>query len=976
MSKEVRKISKCSKRLSIWDKDKQDFIPIDGVFCGYEDLLSLDESFDSGKLEFIGSSYSEPITPMTPIRIEYAENDGTLTDEMFKINHVATEYYLATETFLAQDTFFKNKPNTFRHRIKFVELTYQLACEVCDTLTFTNKLGHIYDSNAKEVIPNNIGDSGIFEFIYINKNNDFKSPILTDGSVVLEIASPEQFFKAKIVNMPFVNAISGEQTVKIYLDNDLISTKAGFLELNNINSEKILKIEYCSFFTRYESQEAPYFPIYYYKNAPFSVEYSILIKKDELFISKQYYTISEVLKRIVEVGVTRRVGEAVRYQIDDKVLEKYKKIRAPEFHMTRYTLFEALLEVGKYVHAIPRLVWNEQDKIANIITFDELGGSSEWIPSECDVMSGYNKARCGDEYCGAYDSAVENLINTTNEAEATIQDVIKTTRTESAKWLVENDSAIIMTDRPIYRLISLKVKDFIHNWETEIIPYVFESAEYGTLSGFDAIYPRSKCYALTYQQGDRRITGLEFIRESLTSISFATEGALTNILVEKMNISKDNISSYKDLAFSVTYIPITSARVVQKKAYEGDFDLKCTRIYNQQTNTVESNYYGEHIKGIIAMLGNKEEFRRYQSFDFNNWPKLGQLLNGMYIYNIMRNILSNDCIEFNLKLVENYNKLNEFYGLKSNFRMFEISEKQSIDRAINYGEDIFIGTEDSAVTQAKNVDFALKDVAGVLKNTLLGKNNTSALTAIAQGFANNNNEIGVGIQKPVIKSLITAALGNSIVFNYSYDDNYSAGVKVESYKNSNKYSQKLVPYGDNYGELYYLKLHILKDKDSSNLSEAMTAPEVEYDFADNAKVVFDYATKPLIIRKDSRECLNITTQVNFIAKEPNIVIGRLLCLRNYLVNVNSNFTAPHIVLLPYKVNMLNNYLDLSEALDIGEFGERNFDTAKLAIQNIRNASANAYKAWAIVDIATGEYYLAVNEELLGGETAKIIKFTY
>lgn len=985
--KNIKRMNKCSKRLSIWDENKSKFVAIgaeDGIggrFCGYEDELTLDETFDSGAVKFMESRASKPLKPLTPLRIEYAENDGVHNDDTYspsKEGYVTTEYWLSSTSRVVQDTCFSDRPNTYTHNIDMIEPTYLLTTAICDTLTFTNKLGHAFKENAELLEPikySNLSDEEnkkLFDKFELLKSYN---NIYSVNDKTLHIYSYDELIALKHgPALPGDRVYISDKKVAIYIDGVMIGTNITSVDIKG----SVIRIEYSGKYTESWSSPGSGGPNVNYSNEPFTYIYEIGVLEN--IKNKPFYTISNVLNRIVEVGVTRRKGEKQRYKIDSKVLEKYKDVRAPEFHITRNTLFEALLQVGDYIHAIPRLLWNEEDNAFNLITFDELGGDEEWKPSECDILTGCKKTRYVQESYGAYDSVVQNLINTTNEAEASVKSISRTPRVERGNWAIANDTACITVDKPFYRVLKLEVAKYENEKfiTKDITPYLYEEAEYETLSSYTDAYPYAKSYALTYRQGGNVINGFAFQRETCSNNIKIPNCSLQNILKKEGLTGMDN--NFKDLIFTVTYIPIVEARVVQKKAYKGDFDLNCSVIYNQQSNTVESNYYGENVKGILAMLGNEVTFMRYKVFDFNNLPRCGQKIGDNYIFNIKRNIMCNDSIEYSMLLTENFNKLNDYYGLHSNFRLFDVSEKQSINREINYSEELFLGFKQKKIKS----NFALKEVGNMIKNTLLSEESNN-LCAIAQGFDKDN----IAIQKPVIKSLVSGSMGNSIFFNYKYDDNFSAGEKVEDafiMDNNNKYSQKLVPYGDVYGELYYLKLHILKNKDSANLDEAKNAPECEYDFTNTNNVVFDYATDPLVIRKDSRECLNVTTQINFVAEDKEIVIGRLLCLRNSLVNMNANYPTPKLVLLPYKVNMLNSYLDLTNAWAVKDLDK--FDFKATEKEGIIGVSPNAtfmlpsgrepYKSWAIVDTATGEYYLAVNNDkgISSSADIKAVYFNY
>ena len=935
-----------SKKFFFWNKTTNEWEAISGIFCGYEDELTLDESLDMGKARFVESRQKRPFVPFTPLKLVFTDLD---TNKV-----MGKEYYVVADC----DTHLWSLVYTEEHgnmelNFSFIEATKMLERTKCDTLTFTNYLAHTYPPNATKLEPKIIAPGKAGEAFSLSSSVGYFSHIFEGESVNL-IPFDELILKTADLTMQRYYILNKQCSLDTTGEGDKIIAKYAFTCKKTKLTPSIDGI--------FEGE-------LWKENVQVIYEIGIL----HSIGLKPYYTISQVLNRILEVGKTRRNGvEEAKYKLAEDIEERYKDVQAPEFHITRSSLFEALLQVGNYIHAIPRLVWNEQTNKFDTITFDKLGTEEDWQKPDGTIFSGQSFWRSMEEYCGGLDIYAENIINTTNISMGAVKDVKTTPRTEDGQFLIYNDNVVIRTDKPMYRLIKLEVTDFSKT--EDITPYVYESAEYGTLSAFSDVYPYAKSYALTYRQGDRKITGLNFVKDEVNG--FSSNYSLVKIL-KRVGINISSLSSFKNLGFKVTYIPITSARVVQKKAYEGDFDLENSNFYNQNENTIENSFFGEHVKGVLAMSGNEVEIRKYAVYGYAPLPKLGQMIEGKYISNIKRDMYPVDHINVILTLTENFNKLNTYYALKSNYRLFDVSEKQSVDRAINYSEDIIIGDEISE-NNADNVSFNMQNV---LIDTITNSDARYAVNAISQGF----NKSNTAILKPIIHSCTTTALGNSIIFNWKNDDNYSAGVKTDETEGTVKYSQKLVQYGDNYGELHYLKLHLVKDKDLT-LAEAKNVPEYEYDFGNTDGVLFDYATKPLIIRKDSRECLNITTQVNFISNRKSVIIGRALTQYNKLVNLDNieklSGMYPAIIMLPYRINMLNSRLDTTNAEVAKEVGV-NFDgiavdnTKKLlAIRPFRNTTNNTYKSWALVlmkhitdsngditEVFDDEFFVAENIEL-------------
>ena len=95
--------------------------------------------------------------------------------------------------------------------------------------------------------------------------------------------------------------------------------------------------------------------------------------------TKEPLTVSDVLQRIASVCETRRNGiEEPRFVIDPVILAKYNSLPCPEFGFSRQTLWEMLLQIGDYIHAIPRLI-SDVDENWNVVSFDFLGSQEDAV---------------------------------------------------------------------------------------------------------------------------------------------------------------------------------------------------------------------------------------------------------------------------------------------------------------------------------------------------------------------------------------------------------------------------------------------------------------------------------------------------------------------------------------------------------------------------------------------------------------------
>ena len=194
---------------------------------------------------------------------------------------------------------------------------------------------------------------------------------------------------------------------------------------------------------------------------PFSITWQIIVYNFSNRQDSTPWTTTDVVNRLLTAGVTRRIGlDAQRYVFDSEQATKYAKVLAPEFAFTRGTLFEALLTVGGYIHAIPRLVDENRSDGALTVKFDLLG--------QDDVYSGtlpvpiYERySWSGNEYCGALDSTVDNLLNTTDRTQGAVTepsaDTFRAVNTTDGGFRISaNDGLVILTDKPIYQVTKLE----------------------------------------------------------------------------------------------------------------------------------------------------------------------------------------------------------------------------------------------------------------------------------------------------------------------------------------------------------------------------------------------------------------------------------------------------------------------------------------------------------------------------------------
>lgn len=973
----------------------------------------------------------------------------------------------------------------FRQRIELVELTKILERIPCDSISFTHKLNADilpYSAVIKcevsawiqrtewGVIQPDIEidpyDTSIFNWDFEKANSIYISPIQTANTLDFNYIIARKKTAVDAWIYPTSIELTGT-SIHENLDTTTFLAKdengnyqygvnytgyTAYRKLNNDYSKITVNISTAGIKTfayqfYFQASNTQGIVDDYYLRLTYHIEV-----KESSIQAKPIPSISDVIERILDEGSTSYfryygTGYDSRFILDDNIKQKFANINAPEFFLPRMTMFEALLEVGKYIHAIPRLTVdaNEDPKI---ITYDLLGLDEEYtLPNDAMVI-GYKNLQSADDYCGAIDSYVENFINTIDPAAGSITEPFdggyKTLRAgESGSITITNDTAVFEATYPIYRVIKFEM-GFI---DGELFPigditkYVYEASEYAGLFTTDkATYPNSVAYALKYTQGSRYITGFNTTSAALLSLiqSFKKE-SIANIVKLKSDgsITMESTQYYGNLAFRLTYIPMVNVRVKQIKPYikrYGDNNYISNTLYNNQNaNTVECNFYGESLKGKICRLGNEIEIYKVRFKQLEDLPKIGNLFNELdgswadtdyypekYIYKITHKRAQN-FIEADIYLTKDFNRLSQYFGLNSNFRLFEVSERQSIDRQVNISRLIKISNSTEYADHIYSISmtnyrglyrfactFLQREFNSLPSEDYSDPRGTKKISmAIMRLLGDERTGYATIGGRSFLKPVNSSAVGNSLLFTCNFEDNYSAGNRSTPafIDNVSIKQQRACPYGDNYGEFYGLDVELY---DRLYLTDGIYYPSSEdqqYNgIEDNLPIapdnlsgdsLFETAGDYPVIGKNSSEVISLNFQFHGVIVEdetvpihrrpPRIVMGSALWQRNGLIkefdeNINDAKT-PHLFVLPNRLSQLRNVIDLSTAIDLGAISESNLsfdvDNSRVTLSGLTISNVvGLYKAWCIADKDTGEFFIGQNGTFRTNQNIDPIYFTF
>ena len=920
-------------------------IEIDGVEVDFTSHLIfpikfselLDEQLDEASVTLL---YTEQtiIKPLTSVRIEFWNDE----DENAKQN----KHFLVASDSAEENPIGSGK---YKHTLYLIEQTKYLEGFICRSHGYVNKTGRAYSEGATYINYQYCKPSSPIP--HSPKTNMIKS-IITRGA---KLPTIRELFPSVSEGdyQEGVNRISLQPNGFVFTTAD--GTKDTAIEYVDSNDsiliipsgipQMIYEIVY-QISTNVSSQLFSYKVIFVYDVSP-----------------PQPWNAYTVLERALYMAETLREDEEPRFTIDQSIRAKLEAIETPEFQFTQSTLREVLQGIGNYLHAEPRLL------SGGVITFDFYGSNEEnevpLLPYAKNVLT-----QNIEQYAVGLDSTTENLVSSINYAQGVIVEPFsggyKTVRTESLYTRITDDNMLIATDYPIYDVIKL---EYYNNGSyVDITPYVFEAHDYTRMSSYDDLYPNSKAYALYYTQGEKNIQGLNFKIPNAVNTSVFSNYAIINIIRAVTGDSSFSVSDYPEMAFRLTYCPLFNARISQSKQCIVGFDKPRYLAYNQSQNIIESQYYGEHLKGVIARMGNVEKVITYIRWGLADIPKVGTLF---YDENDEEYYVSTVAVEIqpystkiSVGLSKDFNRYSEFIGINSLKRVYEVSERQASESNIVYSDYVIIG--DAVEVGTDTALFRINDIINAIKQKTNTEDKVTVL--VVRGYDAEENEL-----PRVVLPVQAVTLGNSAVFVAKYEDNYQAGVQsvyatVGTGGDAvSGYWQQGVSYSDYFGNVeklqlgYYDKLENW-DNEKSRLLPAAPSSLVVHSLRIRT------GDRHLIIKKGSTEIPTINYQINAVTNRRSIVIGSAFMKHLPLVSGYQQTHYAKLYILPNRLNKFADKVDLTGATEVTAFqnvGITSNDTQAFLPSITATTSG---KAWALVCSATNELLFGENRDITAGNS--------
>lgn len=652
------------------------------------------------------------------------------------------------------------------------------------------------------------------------------------------------------------------------------------------------------------------------------------------------------------------------FYVDPEFRDELSATLIIENFYNQKNLWEIMVEVGNYIHAIPELKFGSNDRF--MITFTRLGITEDDMEAKLGGKVGYENKQNGatklsiynsrsvEDYISATSSYITNMVQLGGYVEEWV-----VPKTSDETLLVSNDTADIQVSKPIIELLEIKVRRNSDGAIRNFTDFVYEKNVYDTLSiDFDVIPNRG--IALYYSLGESVITGGQFqLPQANTNIytDYAIKKCIYSAFHEYPPTDSSAWTSLKvnDYSFFIRYRTKDSVRQnhIRPDLRKYLLNTKWDRYpehnqFNNQTDVVvDSIKFGNNMFGKLIKTGNNS----YDVFEWNDqWKNVkhkGELyrLNGelYYVAKVMHTIY-NSYIVSKVSYSKDYNELSNIIGIPSEPRFYEISEQSLIWREFEVNDVLLLTDDEGQIEYSSNYVFNYDHLADLV----IGEGIDFAKYAVTvfkgdKDAGQYDQTVGQkDFYVEIINPINAYSSENTLTYEYDMKDNYGAGDKVIDVSpnvdvalDQRAYnSLRAVGYTDVYGRASLLDFYILGNlgqPDPASPSgykpptpeEVKAFPESPVDTKDPSASNFignyeilatnvkqfntDFNGRGIGLLKDCREAMSINYNLRMATSSDTFVLSPYVYLPK-----KSNV---RVVLLAEEVNKLSTgYIDNSKVI--------------------------------------------------------------
>jgi len=539
------------------------------------------------------------------------------------------------------------------------------------------------------------------------------------------------------------------------------------------------------------------------------------------------YTMYDVVERIRQLTPFKRysmVSTTRKFTIDSALATYLDGIDAPQFYLDKKNLREALIEVFKYIHAIPRIRFTSiagewvlyADFINNWQTNITPNGEDE---TQLDIIDHTTEADGGD-YSTATESFLENAVLNDDETTPSVITEMLTFRNESDIVVGDSNFKIILQS-PIY--VPVHFEGITEADDGEILTldlddYIIEKNVYDT---YDVTSGKgSKSCSGYWQKGSNAIDGLNENYGSF-SLQIAVENMFEAAILEQHPTKTVFSVSWETCVLRVSYISyIETMRSIQYredlslnakiKDDEAVMQINQSERINNLFNTT-NNVYGQTQRLGVDTLSFSKKHRSLHAYDdthIHGVYSLGDYTAGGYIIVKVEKVYFNSFVIGRYEVSRNFNRIAQFIPISREFRAYEISLVKS-DYTLK--RDILIPVFYVEAALSSNDDHVSNDLITPFMNTF--KNSTYDLS-LKGAALQRANESGTYERYGVYMPINACAEKNTLKFRFDFSDTKIAGKRIsEQYVAPSTFLKQIATnYTFDDGTIPFIKIKLFTDR--------------------------------------------------------------------------------------------------------------------------------------------------------------------
>ena len=568
-----------------------------------------------------------------------------------------------------------------------------------------------------------------------------------------------------------------------------------------------------------------------------------------LYIKAQINT-----QNLIKTSYTPITEEPQSYYVSPADKEELQNTRVIENFYNQKNWWEMQLEIGKYIHAIPKIRFGSNDRF--LTTWRKLGKPDQY-EDYANKISIFN-SKSVENYISACSSYISNMVQLGGIIEEWVAP-----KSSSDDYLVYNDVAEIITSKNIIEIVDMEakcvnsnsygitvgdVRNLAGNGPSFKNGFIFEKNVYDLLS-VSAASLSNKGLAMYYSLGDNKIKGLTYQLPTINTGSGDNDYAIKRILGTVFGISSSSWPYIKvnDFVFHIKYRTKDTVRSDQtrpdlrKYMVNSRYDpVPQHNQFNNQTDiVVDSVKFGNNIYGKLIRTGNTSYMTTEWVSSLFQLKEAGQLYNirgDLYYVAKVKNTYFKDHIISEVTYSKDYNQLSEIIGIPSEPRFYEISEQSLIKREVPLNDYIMLRTTVPAVSSYRT--FIQGNGWTFVKDLLFGNVTEFPKYAITVFKNDRDRKYGTvpdneAFYKDVCHPISAYSIENTLTLEWDMVDNFSAGDAVTPTGLSidpatrpvdSSYSTlDPVKYTDVYGRSDLLDFLIMQDFDTTLTKEQIRA---------------------------------------------------------------------------------------------------------------------------------------------------------